>query len=104
MLAPIATLKPVRTCKTCGESMRPTRGDLRYLHGDFEVIVQNVPMSVCESCGERYVPGSVGLEIGDLVDGIVRYFETKPEMTSAAVRPQSLVLNADQMRSAFGLS
>lgn len=40
---------------------------MRYDFGDVLVVVENVPVIVCEGCGEVYVPGVIGVHLSELV-------------------------------------
>lgn len=52
--------------------MKPELGQLEYRFDDFHVVVSDVPMSVCDGCGHRVIPGPVAVEIDDYVrDSVV---------------------------------
>lgn len=87
--------KPVVKCLRCGGRMRPASGELVFERNGLVVTVTDVPVSACDDCGERYVPGPVGVAISDAVDDFLRYFETKAT-ADAVARPRSLVLKADE--------
>jgi len=40
---------------------------MRYDFGDVLVVVENVPVIVCDGCDEVYVPGVIGVHLSDLV-------------------------------------
>lgn len=42
---------------------------------DYTISVLAVPMEICVDCGERYVPGRVGIIVGDLVANLVEAVE-----------------------------
>ncbi len=64
-------------CKNCGGTMRPGAGELTYRRGDMIITVDDVPMSICDSCGERYVPGSVGVALGEDIEDLVHSIEAQ---------------------------
>lgn len=58
-------------CPACTGVMRAEHGDLTYELEDYTITVTNVPMHVCPDCGERLVPGPVGLIVGELVQKFI---------------------------------
>ena len=58
--------------------MRPQPGTLEYNLGDMTVIVEDVPMSVCETCGARIIPGIPAMAIDDLVHDVVNAERARP--------------------------
>lgn len=68
-------MQTVRTCKACGARTYAGFGELHYTAHGVSVLITDVPMSICPNCGERYVPGPVGIAISDLVAEIVRNIE-----------------------------
>lgn len=47
--------------------MEPEFGELEYHLDDRLIVVEQVPMMVCKTCGQRLVPGPVGVTISELV-------------------------------------
>lgn len=84
------------TCSNCGAELHSSHGDLTYTRNDLVVTVQDVPITRCDACGERYVPGPVGVEIGDAVEGFLRIFEAEVAKTDTVARPRSLVMAASE--------
>ncbi len=71
MSSPSEWLQGACRCDACQEDMTPQLGDLEYRLVDMIVIVEDVPMRVCEPCGKRVVPGPVAINIDDLVQDYV---------------------------------
>jgi YgiT-type zinc finger domain-containing protein len=53
----------VDTCVECGSATERTATTLTYHIGDLSITVKNVPASVCPSCGEKHIPGEIGIAI-----------------------------------------
>ncbi len=100
MSADRIVLQPVKTCLNCQGEMRPELGDLTFERGGLVVTVEQVPVSVCSTCGERYVPGPVGIDIGDMIDKVLRYFEESGS-ADAVAQPRALVLKASERVAHF---
>jgi YgiT-type zinc finger domain-containing protein len=81
---PTRKLHLVKTCLNCGASMRPGQGALKFERDGLEIEITNVPKSICDSCGEEYVPGPVALKISDLVDDMARDLVERAESTTVA--------------------
>ena len=92
-------LIPITACVSCGGATRPTHGELRFQRDDLMVTVQDVPMSVCDQCGERYVPGPVGVALGDQVDSFIQFCLAEAAQSGAVAHPRSLVMKASQQVS-----
>lgn len=86
----------IGTCSNCGAGMHSSHGELTYKRNDLVVTVQDVPIILCAACGERYVSGPVGVEIGDAVEGFLRVFEAEAAKTDTVARPRSLVMAASE--------
>ena len=93
MSAAIATTRPVRTCLTCGGDMSATRTELRYETDDVLIIVQNVPASRCIVCDEQYVPGPIGVLIGEKVQEVAQKQRAEAD---SAVRTRSVTLRTSE--------
>ncbi len=55
--------------------MKPVFDDLTYERDGFTITVSGVPMSVCTSCGERYVPGPIAVQLSEVVAGVAKRIE-----------------------------
>jgi hypothetical protein len=55
--------------------MKPTFDDLEFVREGYRIAGSDVPMSACEVCGERSVPGPIGVELGDVVAELVEQIE-----------------------------
>lgn len=53
----------IDTCAECGSATERTTTTLTYHLEGLSITVKNVPASVCPSCGEKYIPGEVGIAI-----------------------------------------
>ncbi|MEA2585985.1 MAG: Antitoxin component of bacterial toxin-antitoxin system, MqsA [Thermomicrobiales bacterium] len=92
----------MKTCVQCRGRVHVTTGELKYQHDDFVVTVTDVPMLVCERCGEQYVHGPLGVELGSLVDALIRQVEATANANQTIAYPRSLVLQAsDRARLAL---
>lgn len=60
--------QPCPVCK--GETRRETI-ELEYDFGDVRILLQGVPADVCRQCGEQYVPGDIGVWLGEEVERLV---------------------------------
>ncbi len=89
-------LNSTSTCSNCGAGMHSSHGELTYKRNDLVVTVQDVPIILCAACGERYVPGPVGVEIGDAVERFLRVFEAEVAKADTVARPRSLVMAASE--------
>lgn len=58
-------------CTKCHGDMRPQLGTLHYTLDDMTITVEDVPMTVCESCGMRIIPGIPAMAIDELVHDVV---------------------------------
>jgi len=84
----------MNTCVQCGGGVHAATGELVYRYDDFVVTVTDVPMLVCDQCGERYVHGPLGVELGNLVDAMRRQVEATANANRAIAYPRALVLQA----------
>ena len=55
-------------CYECGGKLKRSVATLHLQKGGKPVFVENVPVTVCEQCGEEYISGSVAERIGGLLD------------------------------------
>lgn len=60
-------LHQLERCVVCGGSTRRGETTLEYDFGDIKINVVEVPAAICVDCGEAYVPGVIGVVIGDVV-------------------------------------
>lgn len=68
MVTPHDWLAQRLACRQCKDgTLTPQLGQLEYVFDDFHVVVRDVPMSVCDACGHRVIPGPVAVEIDDYV-------------------------------------
>ncbi|TVR75570.1 MAG: type II toxin-antitoxin system MqsA family antitoxin [Sphaerobacteraceae bacterium] len=51
------------TCAECGSATERVTTTVDYELEGLSITVKNVPASVCPSCGEKYIPGAVGIAI-----------------------------------------
>jgi YgiT-type zinc finger domain-containing protein len=79
----------IDTCAECGSATERTTTTLTYHLDGLSITVKNVPASVCPSCGEKYIPGAVGIAINRQV----RNFTQSARENS--VTEGSVVLSAD---------
>lgn len=63
-------LHQLKTCRLCGSQTEQNLVELRYEFDGFAIVVRGVPAAVCKTCGERYIPGDVGVWLGDYVADI----------------------------------
>lgn len=63
-------LHQLKTCRVCGGQTQRELVELRYEFDGFAIVVRGVPAAVCQNCGERYIPGDVGVWLGDYVADI----------------------------------
>ena len=80
----------IDTCVECGSATERTSTTLSHHLAGLSITVKNVPASVCPSCGEKYIPGEVGIEINRQV----RNFAQSARENSVA--EGNVVLTADQ--------
>lgn len=78
--------------------MTPEYRDLTYQRDGFEIVVTNVPMSVCTHCGESYVPGPIAEALSDVVAEAVEAIE-REAMAHPVARPRRLEYEADRALS-----
>lgn len=88
---PPAPIKSVQTCKRCHHAMRPESQELAFVRGSLRIVVEDVPMSVCPNCGERYVPGPIAVELSKAIDRLVKNIEATTE--------DSGVVTAEELRA-----
>lgn len=50
---------PALPCEYCDGTVRERRVRDDYWSGEHLVIIENVPVGVCDRCGERYYPAAV---------------------------------------------
>ncbi|MGI8403190.1 MAG: YgiT-type zinc finger protein [Thermomicrobiales bacterium] len=62
-------------CTACGGETVASTGELIYQMVDYTITVLDVPMKICLDCEERYIPGRVGIIVGDLVANMVEAIE-----------------------------
>ena len=53
----------IDNCGECGSTTERTTTIITYHLDDLTITVKNVPASVCPSCGEKYIPGEVGIAV-----------------------------------------
>jgi YgiT-type zinc finger domain-containing protein len=81
-------------CASCGGTMRPSLTELVFARGEIQVVVQDVPSTTCEACGEQLVPGAFGLVLSDEVEAILTDLEALADQERVLARPRSLVMQA----------
>lgn len=75
-------MQPCILCK--GETTREYV-ELIYTYPRFTIVVKGVPAAVCACCGEQFVPGDVGVWLGD-------------EVATLAAQLQATVAGEDALR------
>lgn len=54
-------------CYFCGGKTRIKNTTVDFRWGDKLVVVENVPVEICEQCGERYYSAEVSKKLDELV-------------------------------------
>lgn len=80
--------------------MRPAYGDLTYEYDDITVTVRHVPMSICDACGERLIPGPIAVELSDLVDEVTTGIREGSEQQKQVAITRSIVLESQRTLAA----
>ena len=55
-------------CYECGGKLKRSATTLHLQKDGKPVFVEDVPVTVCEQCGEEYLSGSVAEKVGELLD------------------------------------
>ena len=58
-------------CANCKSPLRAEIGELMFENGEVPVLVKNVPMNVCNLCGERYLAGRIGVIVSDFISDYI---------------------------------
>lgn len=72
MSTPQEWLQETCQCVECAGPMEATVGSIQYDLEDMTVIVEGVPMKVCQTCGARVIPGVPAMAIDEIVQDFVR--------------------------------
>ncbi len=67
-----------RPCVLCGAHTERRLAELTYTFERVRIVVRDVPVAVCVGCDEEYVPGEIGVWLGD-------------EVAKIAERPQAIL-------------
>lgn len=59
-------------CMECAGNMNPETGSIRYDLDDITIVVEGVPMNVCETCGFETIPGVPAMAIDEIVQDFMR--------------------------------
>jgi len=54
-------------CVLCGAPTERRLTELTYTFDRVRIVVRDVPVAVCVGCNEEYVPGEIGVWLGDEV-------------------------------------
>lgn len=84
-------------CAACGGTMRRETAELQYDYGDIQLTVRGVPVAVCEHCGERYVPGEIGVLLGEHLERLVVQLRATLD-ADAAIQEPRLTVSVDPER------
>jgi YgiT-type zinc finger domain-containing protein len=69
-LGGITMTEPVGTCFFCGGKMvEIIVGNYYYRHEGRMCVVKNLPATLCQQCGEKYIQADVGKKLNALIDG-----------------------------------
>lgn len=58
-------LLQVQPCVLCGEQTTRRLTELTYNFAGVQIVVSGVPVAACEGCDEEFVPGEIGVWLGD---------------------------------------
>ena len=72
-------------CEYCSGEIRPKKVTVNYSYEDKLVIVKDVPVGVCQACGQRYYDASTL----DQLDALAQNSDTAPERISVPVMVMS---------------
>lgn len=72
------TTKPKELCAVCGGTMRPSTERLEEWHGDTLYVFENVPVLICDECGEIWLEGTIMEKLDELIQ------KSKPQRTIEA--------------------
>jgi YgiT-type zinc finger domain-containing protein len=86
---------PAKTCLACKGAMNPVFEDVTYEIDGLRIVVEGVPMSVCEGCQERYIPGPVAERISQLVADTVGEIQAR-EASHPVAHARTVVFEADR--------
>lgn len=57
----------IQPCVLCGEHTERRFTELTYNFARVQIVVRGVPVATCVGCDEEYVPGEIGVWLGDEV-------------------------------------
>lgn len=87
--------RDIPPCPSCGNAGRPTTTDLVFSDGEVTVRVEGVAAVACDACGETFVDGRLGVQIGDEVAAVLRLLrESRAQAVVRATTPKVVVLTA----------
>lgn len=55
-------------CFECGGKLKHSVTTLHLQKGGRPIFIENVPVTLCEQCGEEYLSGPVAEKVGELLD------------------------------------